>query len=398
MNDSLSTLSAEEKLLISLCRLLFTDEIKDQTGSLMKEITDWEHFVNLANKHGIIAIVWFNIMETGNSSNIPAVHLDKLHAAYLKSLARNTFLFNHLEEILSLAKPEKIRIVLLKGLALEKTVYGNNGLRQMNDLDLLVKQGDAIRLRKILLNNGFETDPMISSIYEKRIFQYGKHLPEMRKKGISVDIHFKLFRQKGNYLTEEMIKAAISTDADANAFLPEPQLLFLYLISHLDKHEKEGSTQLRLYLDLILLLEKHYDLIISGKLFEYALETGLEIAVAQKLAILGKYWGISFPDWTSKYLEKADQKEIKEKFEWFLRHPDAEEPDSERRISLKTLREVEGVGNKLLFMIGYAFPSLRYLKFRYNSKSQLAAFLCYPFWWVKLSRLGIRGLRDEDTK
>ena len=60
-----------------------------------------------------------------------------LHTAYLKSLTNNTIIYTHLKEIVALAKKENIKIVLLKGLALEKTVYGNKGLRQLSDIDHL---------------------------------------------------------------------------------------------------------------------------------------------------------------------------------------------------------------------------------------------------------------------
>ncbi len=186
-------LTAEEKLLISLCRLNFNEEQKSEIRDLMKEVKDWDHFVNLSNEHGIVALCWYNINETGNSNNLPERQLEILHLAYLKNLTRNTFLFNQLKEIVSLSKNEKIKIVLLKGLALEKTVYGNKGLRQMNDIDILVRQDKAASLRRILLKNGYKSAPLVSSFHENIMPAYGKHLPEMYKNGISTEIHFKLF-------------------------------------------------------------------------------------------------------------------------------------------------------------------------------------------------------------
>ena len=117
--------------------------------------------------------------------------LDIMHSAYLKNLSRNTFLYNQLEEIDSLAEKENIKIVLLKGAALEKTLYGNKGLRQMSDIDILVGHDKAALLRRILLKTDLNLAPLVSRFSRKNNAGFGKHLPEMYKNGIAVEIHFK---------------------------------------------------------------------------------------------------------------------------------------------------------------------------------------------------------------
>jgi hypothetical protein len=42
----------EESLLISLCRLEFSEEKKGEIYGLVKRVTDWENFTNAANNHG----------------------------------------------------------------------------------------------------------------------------------------------------------------------------------------------------------------------------------------------------------------------------------------------------------------------------------------------------------
>ena len=60
-------LSSEEKLLISLCRLGFSEKQKSEISGLMREVKNWDHFVRLANDHSIIALVAYNIREAGRS-------------------------------------------------------------------------------------------------------------------------------------------------------------------------------------------------------------------------------------------------------------------------------------------------------------------------------------------
>jgi hypothetical protein len=381
MTDLLNQLSAEEKLLLSLCRLEFTNEQKEEISILMKEITDWDHFVNLSNKHGIIALCWYNLTETGNSHLMPARHLDLMHSAYLKSLTRNIFLYNQFEEVASLAKRENIKIVLLKGMALEKTVYGNKGLRQMNDIDILVRQDQAALLRRILLNNGYESAPLVSYFHEKILPAYGKHLPEMYKNDVAVEIHFKLFDQKGNSLTEEFFNKAL-TDNDSNVCFPDLQLLFLYLVKHLDKHEKKGSSQLRLYTDLVLLHSLFSDKILNEKLLEYVLTTNLEEAVSEKITLLEKCWRLAVPEYFNPLLIKSDREASQAKFAGYLNHPNKNlDPEQENLFYL--LKEVPGLINRLLLLTGHAFPSIAYMKYRYKSKTRIGAILFYPVRWAK---------------
>jgi hypothetical protein len=381
MIDILDQFSAEEKLLLSLSRLEFTNEQKKEIGILMKEITDWDHFVNLSNEHGIIALCWHNITESGNGENLPSGHRDKMHSAYLKSLTRNTFLYNQLEEISSLAKREKIKLVLLKGMALEKTVYGNKGLRQMYDIDILVRQDQAALLRRILLKNGYESAPFVSSFHEKIMPAFGKHLPEMYKNGIAVELHFKLFDQKGNSLTEEFFNKAL-TDNASNVCFPDLQLHFLYLVKHLDKHEKKGSSQLRLYTDLVLLHSLFSDKILNEKLFEYALTTNLEEAVSEKITLLEKYWRLAVPQYFNPLLIKPDREASQAKFAGYLNHPN-KNLDQEQENLFSLLKEVPGLINRLLLLIGHAFPSIAYMKYRYKSKTRIGAILFYPVRWAK---------------
>jgi len=261
----------------------------------------------------------------------------------------------------------------------------------MTDLDILVKQEDAIRMRKILLKNGYESAPLISHVFEKKIFRHGKHLPEMYKKGLSVEIHFKLFGAQEKRIGEEFINKSYQISEESKALYPDQQLHFLYLVKHLDKHEKEGTSQLRLYADLVVLLQNYFDRIVCRELFEYASEAGLEGAIAEKFIILEEYLGISFQEWITSFTGKTNSDAIKEKFIRFLRHPADNQPRAEKGSLFNPVKEIHGLFNKSLFITGFLFPSLAYLKYNYKVKSKTIAALYYPVWWVRLGRMLIKG-------
>jgi hypothetical protein len=392
MNDHLNQLQPEEKLLLSLCRIGFSEEQRSEIRNLAVEVRKWDYFTDLANRNGVIALCRSNISDTRIGNYIPERYEGTMHTAYLKNIARNSFIFSRLKEVISLAAEEGIKVVLLKGTALEKTVYGNSGLRQMTDIDLLVKQEDAIRLRNKLLNNDFESAPLISPLFEKHTFPYGKHLPEMYRNGISVELHFRLFDEPGNSVTEAMFRNAYSLQDDKGMFIPDPMLFFLYLVKHLDDHEKEGTSQLRLYADLEAMLSSHPE-IINSKLIEKSQQVNLEAALYEKLQILETFWETSLPEWLSVDINNSNHGPDTEKFAWFFRHADEGDPHPKAQRLFKPLSGIPGIFNKILFLAGYIFPSVSYMKYYYKCKTKSGAILYYPVRWAEVFFIHIKALK-----
>jgi hypothetical protein len=252
----------------------------------------------------------------------------------------------------------------------------------MNDLDLLVKREDAIRLRKALLKNGFESAPMMSPLHEKILPYYGKHLPEMVKNGLAVEIHFRLFDQKEEQLTRRVLETAIY-DEKLNAFIPDQELHFLYLIKHLNSHEIKGSSQLRLYTDLVVTLENGSKDSISFKLLVQAASKSLKLSVNEKFFVLGNFFGGDLKPKEPMLLTGTPETYI-EKFIFHLGNPRFHDPDQKSEDLLKPLKGFKSVRENFYFITGYIFPSISFMKYRYKVKSKFRAITYYP---VRLRRL-----------
>jgi hypothetical protein len=391
MLNSLDQLRNEEQLLLKLCRLEFTDKQKAKIGELMETVYDWQYFVRLSNAHGVIALCWHNIIATGNLMLIPKEQLETFHQAYLKSLTRDIKIYDLLEEVLDLSEEAGIKVVLLKGLALEKNIYGNKGLRQMNDLDLLVKREDAIRFRKLLFKSGFLSDPLCSPLHEKYLPNYGKHLPEMYKNGLTVEIHFNLLDRNGEVFTKNLIKNSIlKLDGRKYAFYPPDIYHFLFLVSHLHKHEINGTSQLRLYTDLLLLLSAYRAEILNKRLYEYAVSLGLTLALREKLFILITFLEQALPDLTESNVSDIDKETFTLKFLGFLRDPGFTRYVFRQENPFEPLRNITGLKSKILFITGSIFPSLTFMKWRYNTGNRAEAILYYPVRLLKIAGLLFR--------
>lgn len=256
MNDLLTNLTPEEKLLISLCRIDFNKVQKAEIGELMKEIKDWDRFVKLVNEHGIIALAAYNIREAGLADRVPGEAMKILDNGRMQSMIRNTWFVQRWKEVNKILSEAGIKHVLLKGMALEHTVYKVKGLRQMTDTDILVRQEDGMKSWLLLQKNGFTPHNIKSPLHNKILSLIGKHLPTLLKDGYPVEIHTRLFDDPvKNEKVGEAIDGAVGIDIEGNrAFILSEDIHLEYMKSHLEYHQRTGGAQLRQYLDMELIM------------------------------------------------------------------------------------------------------------------------------------------------
>lgn len=382
----------EEILLLGLSRLAFPGDLTGKISDLVKRINDWDYFSGLANEHGIAALAGLNLERLGLSGNVPEKAYSVLRNALMMSISRNAFHLSSIEELLALFNKEGIKVILLKGLALELTIYGNSGLRQMTDVDILVDKDQYLRARNILMQFGYDSMPVKSGFHRPIMAWTGKHLPAMLKNGTSVDIHIELFAGKKNKLTKVLIDTSSEINVDREkAWIPSPQLHFLFLVKHLYSHELSNESQLRLYTDLVVLLEGHYEEIINEGLIDNAAKAGLSKILAWKLEPLRDLWGISFPAWLNDFIDKRFNPGTINSFVFFLKSPKNNPPRGKALAYRYKIKEIPGIHRKVLFLLGDIFPSLSFMKERYKCKSGFKALFYYPHRFGKIFWLFRRG-------
>lgn len=381
---------SEEYLLLVLCRLNFSDDNLGKIKSLITDVGDWNYFKNLANLHGVAALVYHNLEKHCLLSGIPVEVAAYLKSTLLISLSRNTFITEAMGEVLHLLSTGKIKTVILKGLALENSVYGNSGLRQMSDVDILIERDQCILARDILISNGFVSLP-VKSIYHEFIVAYsGKHLPSLIKNGTSVEIHHELFGERNKNMTGILYESSYEVEIKGEkTWFPQPQIFFLYLVKHLWLHEINNESQIRLYTDLIVLIEKHHDEILDYNLMKLASEAGLSEILASHLEPLRDMWGVTFPDWVNTFIDKFSNKETIKNFIFFLQSPKNNPPVDKPKLYRHIISDIPGFHRKFLYVLGDIFPSLSFMKKRYKCKNTWQVIRYYPlrfgklFWLIK---------------
>jgi hypothetical protein len=387
----------EEILLLGLCRMKFGIELKVMLLSLAEGEVDWEYFAALANSHGVSALVYHNLDKLNFLHLVPLKQQDFLKNALLMSMSRNAFNYQSAGEVLKVLNRENIKTVFLKGMALELSVYENAGLRQMSDIDILTDKKECIKARDILLRNGFVSLPVKSVFHKLIITNIGKHLPSLIKNGASVEVHHELFGGRENILTRVLYDTSCENELNGErVYFPKPQIFFLYLVKHLYLHEISNESQLRLYTDLVVLLEKNYDEIINYDLLTYATQEGMQEILAWRLEPLRDLWGIQFPVWINEFVDKWYNPDSINNFIFFLKSPKDNPPLDKEGFYRNTVKEIPGIHRKVLYLLGDLFPSISFMKERYGCTSSVKVLFYYPhrvgkLWWLINRHKGVKA-------
>ena len=413
-------------LLLLLSRMDFSSEQKRLIAEELKSFNEWKLLAGLAVRHGVAALIWQNLSDLGHAGEVPATERTLLEGLRFKSIARVSWITEAAAGVTALLEQEGIKVVLLKGLSLEHTVYGSKGLRQMSDADLLVAPSDALRARDILVREGFRSMSLKSPLYRHIILDLGNHLPELHRGGISVDLHYRLFGPEGEEMVERAIRDSIITTgvdrepgrnvavtreseavhdteigsglaresvagadtgslASSRAGIPgtgtfrilPPMTAFLALVSHIYKHEIKGEFQLRLWTDIYLLLDRYGKQILISRLAAAAEEAGIRKETAAVLTVMEQVWGVALPESMAADSSAAQEAAVAS-FMNRLAHPGSVESISQREMFMRNLKALKSPRKKFIFILGDIFPSVGFMKRRYNCRSKVAAFLFYP--------------------
>lgn len=244
------------QLLLLLCRYPFDEKNRETLSALIREVQDWHKMIKLINAHGIIALAAYNIKEAELSELVPEYAMRLLEDGRRQSMIRNAWLTERWKETDKILSEAGIKYVLLKGMALEYTVYGGQGLRQMNDNDIFVNPDDSMNAWQLLQKNGFTPAPLKSRLFGKIMFDIGHHLPALYKNGYAIEIHDKLSdnksRSESGYPELSGNVAEVMVD-NRKALILKNDIHLKYLISHFERHAQEGECQLRLFADIVLL-------------------------------------------------------------------------------------------------------------------------------------------------
>jgi hypothetical protein len=153
----------------------------------------------------------------------------KKDLAFYHRASQNLIAIYHLKDLLSRLQKEAVEIIFFRGISLLGDVYPTMGEREMLDVDILVREKDLIKLKKVMQKMGMKE-------IEARNFY---------KKGLLLDIHTSFLNLSRSILEHsclgvalnDIFEKSVTKELDGMKIkIPCPVHLFLSTAIHLQSH------------------------------------------------------------------------------------------------------------------------------------------------------------------
>ena len=353
--------------------------------AFLSSIEQWDFFLDFIRKHGLTGLVYKNISDLQLGNFLPEKIWANFQSFYFRTLQRNTLLYNSYSQIVSEFLKSGIPCMPLKGIFLAESIYKDIGIRQMFDIDILIKEQYISDCLTILRNMGFREERGNKSTFIQEVATV-KHLPPMYRNGISVELHYRIWIGDTNNLfsVEDFWNNSIRAEINkCPVFVMNDECQLVYLCLHVYRHLMEGNIQLFQWLDVVIIL-KNADGIFNWQGVQQLCEkNNCTKEVFSVLHILHKFYQIEFPESVAEYIERLQVSASEDLFLNYLMDEEKANLHLAKIQEINNLKKVSGTGNKIRFIIRDVFPRVSFLIKRYNIKNKIwiPAFYSYRFFY-----------------
>jgi hypothetical protein len=154
-------------------------ETSDQLGSgpfqtsqdfpkLLQTDLDWERLVEFAAFHGMRPLL-SRLLKTIDSTVIPQDVMESLTTFAKLNVQRNLRATGYLMEIMATLERHGISAIPYKGPALASLIYGDVGVREFSDLDILVDRIEVFKAKEVMTRLGYVPEIELE-VWQERIF------------------------------------------------------------------------------------------------------------------------------------------------------------------------------------------------------------------------------------
>jgi len=165
------TLSTEWSALLTACSSIPCQEKFDRLQSLLLKPFSWTSLAHLADQHGIASLLYDSLSPVKDPAFANEMRL--LEQRYRANLHKALFITRELVRILDRLEELSIEVIPYKGVALSESMYGEIGLRQTGDIDLLIRPGDWEGVKKAVGELGYAPHMALSKKEEQAYLRSG---------------------------------------------------------------------------------------------------------------------------------------------------------------------------------------------------------------------------------
>ncbi len=243
-------------LLTLLRESLSLSDVPSATGRLFPSL-DWDAFLGLARHHRLEPLLYYGLRHSW-LTGIPDKIRTEWEAQRRMSVASVLYHQEALKEIAATFENRSVPFILLKGEALSKALYPQDGLRPYSDIDLLIRPETYEPAKAILMGLGFRLRKTANEAERLRLFgeiEFDKDVPVP----LTVDLHWDTLMtswEPQSLLADDNTWASLDHVCLGNRVIPilKGEVLLIYLCVHFAFHHVFDG--LLLLCDLFLILRR----------------------------------------------------------------------------------------------------------------------------------------------
>ena len=232
MNES-TTVGAPWALLVECAR---PNPGVERLDEMLRRLVDWPVLLELAEKHSVFGLAASRFRDCGEGV-VPQEVFQELKERYRAQVLFTLRLTAEMFRLLDRFRASGVEALVIKGPVLSARCYGDPGLRQYGDLDLIVRDKDILRSTELMMTLGYEPRVPLTAIQAKKI--PGEYVFRQSRTKLLVEFHTELtFRYHPRPLPMEKLferQVRVKIDAhDVPALSPEDELILISI--HGAKH------------------------------------------------------------------------------------------------------------------------------------------------------------------
>jgi hypothetical protein len=179
----------EDKILICVARPSLDVARTDRLRQLLRRDLDWQYLMALAQRHCLIPLLYYHVNSVDPLA-VPQQAMSQLQEENDENTKSNLFLAGDLLKVSEFLAANGIHAIPFKGPTLALAVYGDIGLRQFSDLDILVKKQDVLRVKELLISRGFKPTPELTHAQQAALLRFDCSYNFDNEQGVVLDVHW----------------------------------------------------------------------------------------------------------------------------------------------------------------------------------------------------------------
>jgi len=364
------TLTPEDQFILSCVKLKPKQADINRLNDLIPLIQDWDMLVQIAVERGIGPLMYKKLSLIEKQNLIPEQQRNILEQTYFMTLRRGMLLHDAYRKIVEKFVENGISVIALKGIFLSDWLYGDIGLRQCSDIDLLIKPEEGLKGVSILREMGYASKESknISDFVDSQTDKV--HFPPMLLNLVSVELHTKLHRDSESYhihpeaCWENAVKVSVNGVDSYGLHIHD---LLIHLCVHLDKHFREGKMQFTCFNDIANLLDKLNVTLDWNGLIDRCRQFNCEQAIMKYILLVHTYFYVDIPNELLVKYESLQTKEDEELFYKYL-HGYSYEKKIKTMIPahLENLKKLNSVADYIRYFFQITFPPKKFMIQKYG--------------------------------